>query len=180
MLKKQTVWLLTMLSLMIVLSVYYMTADPNDFAYINSGDDDTEEASGDTTGSTDSAVNVTPGGNELFATIRMETMDERGKKLERLEAIVASSNATPEEKKQAYNEIDAIDAMSNKETILEESILASAEYQDVLVRNDGDVVHVHVQVDELSKTEVVNIMQMVRDEFGDMTVDVIHEAPTES
>ena len=28
-LKKQTVWLLTMLSLVIVLSVYYVTLDPN-------------------------------------------------------------------------------------------------------------------------------------------------------
>lgn len=28
MLKKQTVWLLTMLSLVVVLSVYYITADP--------------------------------------------------------------------------------------------------------------------------------------------------------
>ncbi|MDY0396479.1 hypothetical protein RWE15_21865 [Virgibacillus halophilus] len=38
MLKKQTVWLLTMLSLMIVLSVYYvMSPNNDDLAYVNDG-----------------------------------------------------------------------------------------------------------------------------------------------
>jgi len=43
MLKKQTVWLLTMLSLMVVLSVYYMTS-PNseDLAYIDNGNTDSK------------------------------------------------------------------------------------------------------------------------------------------
>ncbi|WP_047979949.1 SpoIIIAH-like family protein [Ornithinibacillus contaminans] len=181
MLKKQTVWLLTMLSLMIVLSVYYMTSNPNDFAYGDLGDNnETEPASGDTT-NTDVDVNVTPGGDEVFATLRMELQDERGKKKERLETVVASSTASAEEKKQALAEMDTIDEITTKETILEESILASAEYQDVLVRHDDDIVHVHViMVDDLSKTEVVNIMQLVRDEFGDIPVDVNYQPPTES
>jgi stage III sporulation protein AH len=178
MLKKQTVWLLTMLSLMIVLSVYYMTANPNDLAYVNTDDDPaTEETSSETT--TGENISVTPGGNELFAALRLEVLDERSMKKDRLEDVLASSTASVEEKKQATEEIDAIEQMGTKENILEESILASAEYQDVLVRADGDTVHVHVQAKELSKSEVVNIMQMVRDEFGKLTVDVIHEPLTE-
>ncbi|MFS0672776.1 SpoIIIAH-like family protein [Ornithinibacillus sp. 179-J 7C1 HS] len=181
MLKKQTVWLLTMLSLMIVLSVYYMTADPGDFAYINTDDEpNSEETAGDSTPDDSSSVAVSATGNELFAALRLEVQDERSKKKDRLEDIVASSNASPEEKNQAYEEMDAIDQVYTKETILEESILANAEYQDVLVRADGDTVHVHVQADELTNSEVVNIMQMVRDEFGELTVDVIHEPMTES
>lgn len=43
MLKKQTVWLLTMLSLMIVLSIYYMTSDQEDIAYIETEDSQLEE-----------------------------------------------------------------------------------------------------------------------------------------
>lgn len=43
MLKKQTVWLLTMLSLMIVLSVYYMMSDQEDIAYIDTDDQPFEE-----------------------------------------------------------------------------------------------------------------------------------------
>ncbi|GIO28555.1 SpoIIIAH-like family protein [Ornithinibacillus bavariensis] len=180
MLKKQTVWLLTMLSLMIVLSVYYMTSKPEDFAYLDSGKkDDTEETSSNTTDEK-AGVDVQPGGNELFASLRLEVQDKRSMKLDRLKDIVANGNASAEEKKQAYDEMDVIEATTAKENILEDSIAASAEYQDVLVRYDEDVVHVHVQVDEISKKEVLNIMQMVRDEFGEVTVNVVHEPITES
>ncbi|MUK87165.1 SpoIIIAH-like family protein [Ornithinibacillus sp. L9] len=188
MLKKQTVWLLTMLSLMIVLSVYYMTSPDNeDLAYIDTGQDatenGTEEASTDTAETTDDTevgdmTNL--GRDELFTTIRMDLQDERSEKKSRLEEIVASSNASTEEKNQALKDMDVIDQITTKETIIEESILANAEYQDVLVRNDGDVVHVHVKADELSKEETVQIMRMVYDEFGEIPVDVNFQPTTES
>ena len=179
MLKKQTVWLLTMLSLMIVLSVYYMTQEPGEFAFMNKGDESnaTEET---VPAGEDADIDVTTGENELFAALRLEVLDERSTKLERLDNVLASSTASVEEKKQATDEMDAIQNLKSKEGILEDTILASAEYQDVLVRAEADKVFVHVQVDELSKTEVVNIMQMVRDELGEITVQVIPEPMTES
>src|SRR5690625_654773 len=174
MLKKQTIWLLTMLSLMIVLSVYYMTSPENDdLAYINDGqgemeaavntdaDVDAEATEGEA--EVDEITNV--GQDELFTTIRMELQDERSMKKDRLNEVVASSNATSEEKNDALQDIDDLDNLSAKESILEETIIASNTYEDVLVRTDNDKVHVHVKVDELSNTEVVNIMQMVRDEM---------------
>ncbi|MFC3039030.1 SpoIIIAH-like family protein [Virgibacillus xinjiangensis] len=183
MLKKQTVWLLTMLSLMIVLSVYYMTADTEDLAYIDTGENTAGEAVGDenqeTAGEAEVGDITNLGNDELFTSLRMELQDNRSMEKERLNEIVASSNATAEEKDEALEAIDGIDEASTKETIIEESILAGAAYEDVLVRSEEDVVHVHVKVDELSKSEVVNIMQMVRDEFGDVTVDVNYQ-PTDS
>lgn len=182
MLKKQTVWLLTMLSLMIVLSVYYMMSDKEDLAYIDTGQTNTEEtAATDVTDDDEAEIedisNVSE--DELFTTIRMEIQDERSKKKDRLQDIVASSSATTEEVNEALNEIDALDKISAKETILQESILASKEnYEDVLVRQDEDKVHVHVKVNELSKQEANQIMQMVRDEFGEITVDVNFQPST--
>ncbi|MFD1850590.1 SpoIIIAH-like family protein [Oceanobacillus bengalensis] len=189
MLKKQTVWLLTMLSLMIVLSVYYLISPDNgDLAYVNTGDEDSEQTqtdssteaekvSGDATGDAviDDMTNV--GGNELFTTIRMELEDDRSIEKERLEEIVTSGDASAEDKEGALQSIDVLADVSRKESILEESILSSSEYQDVLVRTEEDKVHVHVEAGELlSDTEVVNIMQMVRDEFGkDITVDVNYQ-----
>ncbi|WP_042223487.1 SpoIIIAH-like family protein [Oceanobacillus manasiensis] len=183
MLKKQTVWLLTMLSLMIVLSVYYMTSpDSEDLAYLNNGQGDSEEAAstdpsdqdGDATEDgteVDSISNL--GENELFTTIRMELNDKRSMTKDRLKDIVASSSSSPEEKDDALKEIDVIEEVSTKETILEKSILDSGEYPDVLVRSEDNKVHVHVRADELSPTEANNIMQLVRDEFDrDMVVDV--------
>lgn len=188
MLKKQTVWLLTMLSLMIVLSIYYMGSSNNeDLAYIDTGQESSEEtATTDTTDGTlddESDVEVGDieeyGNDELFTTIRMELQNERSMKKGLLKDIVASSTSSTEEKNEALNDIDMIDQLATKESILQDSILASTDrYEDVLVRydeskeNEEKKVHVHVKVDELSSEEVVNIMQMVRDEFGDIKVDV--------
>lgn len=176
MLKKQTVWLLTMLSLMIVLSIVYMTSDTDDLAYIDDGIDESQETSQTETDATDSDVEVDDvtnlGKDELFTTIRMNLQDERSMKKDRLNEVVAASNSTTEEKNEALDNIDELDELSTKESIIEESILAQAEYQDVLVRSDEEIVHVHVKVDELSNKEANNIMQMVRDEFGEVKVDV--------
>ncbi|UJL44812.1 SpoIIIAH-like family protein [Virgibacillus sp. NKC19-16] len=186
MLKKQTVWLLTMLSLMIVLSVYYMTSDSEDIAYIDDGQSDqgeavTTDSEAETEGEAGAEVedinNV--GQDELFTTLRMEVQDQRSMEKDRLTDVVASSTASSDEKDQALKDIDVLEEAATKETILEEQIMGAAAYQDVLVRSEDDKVHVHVKVDSLSESEANNIMQMVRDEFGEVVVDVNYQ-PTES
>ncbi|MUV39675.1 Stage III sporulation protein AH [Lentibacillus sp. JNUCC-1] len=184
MLKKQTVWLLTMLSLMIVLSVYYIMADPDESAFDPSGDDITESETaapgtdGDDTEATDSEdVDVentsAADSNELFTMLRMEIQDERSMKKDRLKDIVTSSSASIDEKNQAFETMDHLDETSKKEAVLEKLIGAEAEnYKDVFVRSDDDKVDVHVMGTELSREEVINIMKMVEDEFGEVTVNV--------
>lgn len=180
MLKKQTVWLLTMLSLMIVLSVYYLISDKNELAYI-----DTEEALDEIDQLDESEINQlmekgmendnisTLGMSELFATIRMELDDQRSLKKERLKEIIASSEASANEVNEALHEMDAIERLNTKEKVLQETILATYEnYEDVLVRAEEDQVHVHVITEQLPRNEAVQIMQLVRDELGDVVVDV--------
>src|SRR5690625_128835 len=179
MLKKQTVWLLTMLSLMIVLSVYYMMSDQEDVAYIDTEQQPFEEAVQEEEEAEDVVIeNMTEvDHDELFTTIRMELEDERNIKKDRLKDIVASSEATTTEINTALNEIDALENVTTKETILQESILTTNEaYEDVLVRADEDKAHVHVITDQLPKEEAVQIMQMVKDELGEIVVDVNFQA----
>ncbi|TQS74514.1 SpoIIIAH-like family protein [Ornithinibacillus gellani] len=175
MLKKQTVWLLTMLSLMIVLSAYYMLSDKNDdLAYLDQDKETSQDSQTNADGNDEAMANntISTSGDEVFASIRMGIQDKRGMKKDRLKETIASSTATAEEKNEAKNEIDEINELDAKEGILEDTILANASYQDVLVRHEGDKVHVHVMVDSLSAEEAANIMQLVHDEFGEITVDV--------
>ncbi|GAA0443643.1 SpoIIIAH-like family protein [Lentibacillus halophilus] len=187
MLKKQTVWLLTMLSLMIVLSVYYMTSPSSgDLAYLPEDDDSAEETASDAsenddTDKNDSGANVDDISNleenQLFTSIRMEIREERSAAKERLDDVVASSSASMDEKNEAKNKINRMEEISRKEKMLEQSIIASADYNDVLVRHEDDQVFVHVKDKEnLSNSEVVNMMQMVRDEFGNIEVKVDNQA----
>lgn len=181
MLKKQTVWLLTMLSLMIVLSVYYLLSDQEDLAYINTLDGESENQVDQTVNQNeieDEEENVsTLGMSELFASLRLELEDKRSLKKDRLKEIVASSEASANEINEALNEIDSIENIASKETILEETILAAYDnYEDVLVRAEDDKVHVHVITEQLPRNEAVQIMQMVKDEFGDLVVSVNFQA----
>ncbi|WP_371925084.1 SpoIIIAH-like family protein [Halobacillus sp. A1] len=174
--KKQTVWLLTMLSLLIVLSVYYMTSPDNgEMAFIQ--DDQWEEGenvdvNGEGEGTSEDVVTSDFTAEELFASIRLETQSERDQKTEQLSEIVASSEYSAEEKNEAMEEMETLQETSSKESILENTIRASIPYEDVLVRAEDEVIQVTVKADELTKAETREIMQMVSDEFGQMRVEV--------
>lgn len=180
MLKKQTVWLLTMLSLMVVLSVYYiLSPKTNEVAYINDGEEqeetnNNEEVSQDMVNNDDIDVEDVTEENDSdsFTQIRLDLQDERSMKKSRLNDIVASNSASTEEKNEALETMDSLDERTSSESILEQSILDETEYKDVLVRSNDDKVLVHVQASDLSDEEVVNIMQMVNDEYGDVSVVV--------
>ncbi|WP_081922329.1 SpoIIIAH-like family protein [Oceanobacillus jeddahense] len=185
MLKKQTVWLLTMLSLMVVLSVYYIfSAGGNDLAFVDDGQEATTEEAVPATQSeegieVENIENVDS--DELFTTIRMEIQDERSRKKSQLTDVVASANASATEKDEALQEIDSLEELASKETILQEQLLAATEYEDVLVRSNDGKVHIHVKTEELPVTEAANIMQMARDEFGeDVKAEVNFQPTTET
>ena len=182
MLKKQTVWLLTMLSLMVVLSVYYIfSANGNDLAFVDDGQDAASEDVVPATQSeegieVDNIENVDS--DELFTTIRMEIQDERSRKKSQLTDVVASANASATEKDEALQEIDGLEELESKELILQEQLLAATEYEDVLVRSNDGKVHIHVKTEELPVTEAANIMQMARDEFGEDVKAEVNFQPT--
>src|SRR5699024_3388678 len=166
--KRQTVWLLTMLSLMVVLSVYYIVADKEDVTFKEVDEEIMEEVT------IEDIEEVSM--NELYTTIRMELEDERNMKKERLKEIIASNEATTNEINGALEEMNELDTLSTKEQILQEMIKNNYdEFKDVLVRTDDDKVHVHIMSDELSKQEVVQVMQIVKDEIGNKEVDINHE-----
>src|SRR5699024_11557406 len=106
MLKKQTVWLLTMLSLMVVLSVYYiLSPDTNEVAYnIEEGEETGDEQVSQEMADNDEidVEDVTEDGkNNSFTQIRLELQDKRSMKKRRLNDVVASSTATTKEKNEA-------------------------------------------------------------------------------
>ncbi|RCW65406.1 SpoIIIAH-like family protein [Saliterribacillus persicus] len=184
MLKKQTVWLLTMLSLMVVLSVYYMYAPKEgDFTYLE--DDNMTQPLTNTNETTAEGITETDAENELisatntdqyFTAVRLEVTNQRSMEKERLEEIVASSDTTSEEKSSAYEAMKEIEAVEAKEVILEEAIRASQGFDEVLVRNvEDETIVVTVKADSLSKTDANKIIQETKSEFGPINVEVTYQ-----
>ncbi|GAA4065971.1 SpoIIIAH-like family protein [Amphibacillus indicireducens] len=192
MLKKQTVWLLTLLSLTIVLSVFYMNSpDSDDFSFVFQEEpaDQTELTANDLAdldqnlsftidseatakGEQEDLISTISTEDDLFTLIRMELRQSRSSQIEKLESVVASSSASTEEKNTAFEEMQKIDQLSSKELIVEESLKEEYGYSDVLVRSVDESIIVTVKTDQLSEKEANQIMRTVYDEFGSMQVEV--------
>jgi stage III sporulation protein AH len=191
-LKKQTVWLLTMLSLVVVLSVYYVTSPENatdNVAYEETATEGTEEttteteeaaAEGEEVVVEESAEEAEEGtvissvaSDELFTALRLEMDDQRSKLVSDLQAIMASSDISPEQKSDAYDKMIEVQEVSAKERVLETLIKAeSDEYSDVLVRADGDSVRIIVKSQNHTPAQANKIIQLVRTELGKKSVAV--------
>ncbi len=184
MLKKQTVWLLTMLSLMIVLSVYYMTSpDEGEVAFVDEDEQNqAENVNSNTENGTMTNGSVESEGKEevtsslrsdqWFTAARLTIEQNRSERKEYLQEVMASGDVSAEEVNNAMDEINQLQEYSNKETLLEQTIAAKAEYPDVLVRAEEGQVRVTVKANELSKADTVEIMQLVYNEFGETNVMV--------
>lgn len=192
-LKKQTVWLLTMLSLVIVLSVYYVTLDPNqgkDMATtVNNESNEAEEQDqapkgeqeqdgenkGKETGEQSTTEEVSPtGSDQSFETMRMEVTDERNRLIEELTIRLSNTELTAAERDEANETIKQLRTLNQKETILE-TFIVDMNFDAAFVQADGEQVKVTVKSQELSKSQTNDIIRLVFDEIPEaenVTVEV--------
>lgn len=190
-LKKQTVWLLTMLSLVVVLSVYYVTSPENkgeEFAFGEDKETSAEEKTeGTDSKSTDGemviedttetgengAIISSISSDEIFETIRIEMDASRSEQVESLQTMMTSTDISAEKKSEAYDRVLELQQLSSKERVLETFIKAmSSNFKDVLVRAEGERVTVTVKSDQLSRAEANKIIQTVKTELGKKQVAV--------
>ncbi|WP_017755729.1 SpoIIIAH-like family protein [Calidifontibacillus oryziterrae] len=180
-LKKQTVWLLTMLSLVIVLSVYYIT-QPNmkdQYALMTQEEEENLEQQVDQGINVsieemeDGTITSSISTDDLFTALRMDIDEQRSKEQEQLEAIVASSDVTAEKRSEALDKMQDLHTFAAKEAIIETMILANENYADALVKAEEDQVRVYVKAKEEGSNKAANeIMRLVREELGPKKVAV--------
>ena len=152
MINKQSIWLLTLFSLILVLSVYYITM-PSDFL---------EAANSETKKNTEK-VTVTEQ-NETISALKVENNEERNKKITELQTILTSDKATSEEKNNAYEELKVLNIMKGKEE--ETSTKIKDEYKvENFVKIKDDQVRVVVIKDKHDSLLANNIMNLVQKNF---------------
>ncbi|RFB17124.1 SpoIIIAH-like family protein [Bacillus sp. HNG] len=181
-LKKQTVWLLTMLSLVVVLSVYYITTPENNNNNVAMEQDeqkDNEKDNVETSTENKDGASVTveedEDGNvissvasdDMFAALRLEIDEHRSKLRSTLEDQTASTELTADQKLKAYDELKKLDDIETKEKIIE-MLIKGNNYEDALVRVEGDKIKITVKAKESSKKAANDILRLVRSELGDL------------
>ncbi|MFD2681171.1 SpoIIIAH-like family protein [Bacillus seohaeanensis] len=172
-LKKQTVWLLTMLSLVIVLSVYYITSPTqqvNDMASQEEGKKQTENQQEDnkqTSANGEMEVVTEAAGDEAFDAMRIEMQNQRDALHEELTAKVGNADLSADEKSAAYEQMEVLRELATTESVLE-TMIKTMGYEDALVRADGDKVNITVKADEHSATAANEIIRLVTSEIGQL------------
>ncbi|WP_026674910.1 SpoIIIAH-like family protein [Alkalihalobacterium bogoriense] len=195
-LKRQTVWLLTMLSLIIVLSAYYMTSPGESLDYAYMDEENAQEDNVDVTVNVDEEMELDMdmevvyedaaegdeeagmisaiSSDETFTSLRLDRQVSRDKLLESYTNVM-TSGASAEAIAEAVDKQEALLSMQQQEEMLE-TLVRTKGYEDVLVITKDDRVNVIVKADELSREEAVEILALAREQLGDKHVLVKHQA----
>ena len=108
MINKQNLWFLTLFSLIMVLSIYYLTMSDDTLSTLNVSSDDT--------GATDVVISEE---NDTLIALKVADEEELLARMEELENILLSDVATLQEKNEAYEELQTLNKTeSEKEAIV--------------------------------------------------------------
>lgn len=186
-LKKQTVWLLTMLSLVVVLSVYYLTSPEQQGTNMAVTEEQEKEQEKEKeqavekakeSGSSEEKAQVTiTSGDDEFAAMRIAIDEERSKQSEKYDAEMGKGDMSSDDINKAYDAIEQISEARISEEILETTIVSSLDLEAALVRIEGSDVNVLVKADELSKEAANEIVQLVDSEVKNAQNVVVEHQP---
>jgi stage III sporulation protein AH len=169
-LKKQTVWLLTMLSLVVVLSVYYITSPEqkgNDITAVQqkSKDQLANKQSTQKTADKSGKTVVSQVSDDTFDAVRLQLEDQRSQEKEDLQTKLASTDLPADQRSEAYDQMQKLNETAQKEEVLE-TLIKTLGYDDALVRADGDKVNITVKSKKQHSASAANdIIQLVKKEI---------------
>lgn len=154
MINKKNIWALTLFSLILVLSVYYITM-PSEFL------SNTLSASTIKTKETTKEEE-----NEIISALKVEKEEEKNKKIKELQTILTDEEATKEDKNNAYEELKQINIQKGKETTLENKIKKKYKVQN-FIKIEEDKINVVVIKDTNDENLAASIMKLVQDNFNE-------------
>ncbi|MFJ7971456.1 SpoIIIAH-like family protein [Psychrobacillus sp. NPDC096389] len=161
--KKRSVWFLTLISLVAVVTVFYLSDRPSPFDGIALFSNDTlEDVELVETSSTNEESFVSHS-NE-FEEMRMEVQQKRSQLRDTLTTKVGSNDFSTEEKDAAFNEIEELIKIDSTEAMLE-LVIKSLGYDDALVRIEDKDVLIDVVANEQSTKKASDIVYAVKREW---------------
>lgn len=161
-LKKQTVWLLTMLSLIVVLSVYYLTSPGQSPDKMVIGD---KQATEKAKKGKDQKVVTTTATEDKLAEYELEKTNEMSKLEKKYQGIITSEKSSTEQVSKAYDSLEALKTLANNEKMLED-VIKSKGYANAVVQASGHEVQVFVSSDKLSNKQANGIMKLANEYLG--------------
>ena len=158
MINKQSVWFVTLFSLILVLSIYYVTMNDNSLASILENTN--------TTTTTSLPVNSEIKESSLLVSLRVEEDEAVLEEMENYQSVLLDTTTTTEEKNNAYNSLMALNQKKADEEKIEKTIKET--YQlDSFAKVKDDTISITIASSEHSTTLANNIIRTVQELFED-------------
>ncbi len=151
MINKQSIWFVTLFSLILVLSIYYVTLNDSSLKSIL----DTA------TSQSDSSVSVSKEESSLLVALRVEEDESVLKQMNDYQEILLDANKTSAEKNEAYLSLMALNSKKEEEAKIEKKIKEEFNY-DSFVKINKDNINVTIACQEHNSSLANNIMRNIQ------------------
>ena len=152
MINKKNLWFLTLFSLVLVLSIYYVTM-PNELLLTSNGVED---------GNNDKQLNVKE--SSIISVLKVEDNNSTLKEIGALKEILTKEDSSVDDKNKAFDALKLINQISSKEELLEEKIMNNYSL-DSFVKIDGDQIRVVIESETHDNDLANKIMKTIQKEF---------------
>lgn len=152
MINKQGLWFVTLFSLILVLSIYYVTVKDDDLLAL-------------ATSSTNNEVEVVEATeSSILVSLRVQEEEEMLAEMESLQTILLDNTASLQEKNDAYNSLQTLNANKGREESLEKKIKEKYNL-DSFIKIKNDQISVTVASKEHNSTIANNIIRTIQEEY---------------
>jgi len=157
MINKQSIWFLTLFSLILVLSVYYITMPNELLLTTNSKQTSKTEETNDT--------GVVIEESEILTALRVESEEQRTAEIDELNKILNNGEASIDDKNNAFEKLKDINSIKGKEQILEKKIKDNFKLDAFIKIDDNNQVRVVIAGTEHNIQLANDIMRTIQEEF---------------
>lgn len=171
MINKQGLWFLTLFSLILVLSIYYITM-PNEIFQNQQVTDTESQKETKTTATDETTEEVNKENTSYIETLKIELDSERSELLNTLQEVINDKSKTTEEKNKAYEQMKEINNIKAQEDQITEKI--KQEYSlDAYVKQEDTEVEIVIDSKEHDVSLANKIMRTAQEEYTDpMSISV--------
>lgn len=159
MINKKSLWFLTLFSLILVLSIYYITM-PSELLLTTNTNILNESKDND------KEVNIEVEESDLLVALRVESDEEMTSQIEDLQLILTNAESSVDEKNKAYEKIKELNDTRGEEESLENKI--KTDYKlDSFIKIKGNQIQVTINSKEHSQTLANNIMRTIQSNYDE-------------
>lgn len=157
MINKEHLWFLTLFSLILVLSVYYVTM-PSDLLLSSQTHDKDKK--------NEENVNLEVEESDVLVSLRLDLEEDRQEEKKSLESVLTNSEATIEQKNDAYEKLNYLNSIYGMEEKLEKKVKECCNIDSFIEVNNNEINVIGISPNH-SVSLANDIMRTIQEEYKD-------------